>query len=264
MNKIFERFSNLFDRKKVYEEINKSPFYSKYPPTGKMRLQYLDQRGAYDPDFSFFYNRIPKVANSTIIYHLLEKSGKTDRDIHYKNQFLKSSDMKKEDLDEIDKIFKFFFVRDPYSRVLSAYKDKVCRKKYLSMGGKIENVFFYGSNAVPSFSEFVGYLSKGGLYDNAHWAPQADLILMPAEQFDFIGRFENLQEDLNYVFEKIFKSRIDGDLYVKGPPQTNSSSSSLLSQYYTDEDRRIIEKLYEEDFKIIKFANQRRANNFRL
>ena len=94
----------------------------------------LDPRGAYSPLEPFFYNRVPKAANTSITQTLFTHSAYSPRlarrdNPKYKFQrpiFLSPNQVYKLEYEA----FKFTFVRNPYSRVLSAYLDKVGRRKH--------------------------------------------------------------------------------------------------------------------------------------
>jgi len=51
-----------------------SPFYRRFPYRGAMDIFKLDHRGAYSPLEPFFYNRVPKAANTSITQTLFTHS----------------------------------------------------------------------------------------------------------------------------------------------------------------------------------------------
>jgi hypothetical protein len=80
-----------------------------------------------------------------------------------------------------DSYFKFSFVRNPWTRIVSAYQ-------YLGYEGLI------------SFKSFVdllpGFLAEGDDF----LCPQTDYLFCKGElRVDFVGRFENLQKDFDHV-----------------------------------------------------------------
>jgi hypothetical protein len=234
----------------------KSPFYKKYPYKALVSIQHADARGAYDDKLGFFYNRIPKVENSTIVNCLLTLKQIDVENIEgqYKGYFTKPSEMTEEAVNGLDGIFKFVFVRNPYTRLLSAYLDKVVRRKYFAADGKYPNTHFSKMTTPPSFQEFCNYLTEDGLYQNAHWAPQKDLLLLPLEKFDFIGKFESLENDIQYLL-----NRLGGDPYHidrAGPPSTGADG--LLGQYYSPELYELISELYQEDFNLFGYQKSLR------
>jgi len=225
-----------------------SAFYRACPYQGPHWFSEVDTRGAFSQEDRFFFNRIPKSANSTITSALVAQSAarsgrvvKNEKWYFDRPLSLKAGQMAGFD----DEVFKFTFVRNPYSRVLSAFLDKVLGKKSQSRG-------FYrwwqgqGNGAgrvTPDFLDFCHYLSDGGLNIDIHWAPQVDILLLPPERFDFIGRFEALDQGVPLVLERIF-GQAPTALGRSGP---RSDANAAMDQHYTDESRAMIATLYAGD-----------------
>jgi hypothetical protein len=140
-------------------------------------------------------------------------------------------------MEAFERSFKFTFVRDPYARVLSAYLDKV------RTGAKI--------TPIATFTEFCRYLAAGGLHANAHWAPQSSLLLLPIERFDFIGKVENIKEDLSRVFAHLDLKPSEPRL--AGPPVTNARD--LVEKEYTPDCRETVRRLYRRDFELFGYPD---------
>ena len=51
-----------------------APFYRRFPYQGAMDIFKLDPRGAYSPLEPFFYNRVPKAANTSTTQTLFNHS----------------------------------------------------------------------------------------------------------------------------------------------------------------------------------------------
>ena len=233
------------------------PFYKIYRYDGKIKITRADARGAISEHDRFFYNRIPKVANSTIVKTLAYCSA-TLRAIHPdvdgKNFFLRPASVGiRTALDIKEKYFKFTFVRNPFTRVLSAYLDKIVRaggrrhyRRYAQWAAK------KGASKTPSFADFCSYLDDGGLYEDAHWAPQFDCLLIPVSEFDFVGRFERLDTDLHTVLKRIFPVQVVS-IQSSGPSKTHASDK--LHQHYSDREVEIVGRLYADDFRTFGYKN---------
>ena len=92
--------------------------------------------------------------------------------------------------------FKFTFVRDPYSRIVSAWNDKILLGN--SGGGKFDSDLV---NRIQDFRFFVDWLiDQDPKTVNIHFRPQALLV---SEEVDFVGRMENFNEDLPNVLKEI-------------------------------------------------------------
>ena len=135
-------------------------------------------------------------------------------------------------MDSDPKPITFIIVRNPFDRLLSAYRDKLERynKYYYNKYGKdIVNNYrqkgiqkfgtkFYdadGQNGSPvrvsgrkgiepTFWEFIAAVLETGLMDE-HWKPVIDLCSVCAKklQFDFIIKFENLAAEEKYLTERL-------------------------------------------------------------
>lgn len=224
------------------------PFWRRHPPDSPVSIFELDIRGAFSPVDRFFYNRIPKAANTTLMHFLAERSTYSRPFVRReKDRWLRPSHMTTAQVEDLDagRVFRFTFVRNPYSRVLSAYRDKIAQGDRLL-------VRHFGRAAAgdrPDFTAFCRFLDAGGLYLNAHWAPQADLMLLPLDQFDLIGKVETMEADL---------ATLSRNLWGVEPGQvgrvgTVTSATERLASDYTDEARSIVRRLYSRDFEVFDY-----------
>ena len=224
-----------------------SPFYRRFPYRGAMDLFKLDPRGAYSPLEPFFYSRVPKAANTSITQTLFEQSSfrlKIARRQDPKYQFLRPLFLSPKEVNRLDKeAFKFTFVRDPYSRVLSAYLDKVGRKRHQ---GQRFLSWAERHYQPETFLGFCRYLEAGGLFLDMHWAPQVDILCLPLERFDFIGHVEHLNRDLAVVLERLFQVQTAGPAPHAG---THTHASQHVNDAYGAEERAIVNRLYAADFE---------------
>jgi len=224
-----------------------APFYRRFPYRAAMDIFKLDPRGAYSPLEPFFYSRVPKAANTSITQTLFEHTKfrpPTTRREHPKYHFLRPLFLSRQEVNRFEhEAFKFTFVRDPYSRVLSAYLDKVGRRRHQGLR------FLKWSqrhNQPETFLGFCRYLEAGGLFLDMHWAPQVDILCLPLECFDFIGRVEHLNRDLAVVLERLFNVKAAGPATHAG---THTGASERVDDAYGPEERAIVTRLYADDFE---------------
>ena len=136
--------------------------------------------------------------------------------------------------------FKFSFVRNPWDRMVSMGKCPA----------------FYGvhlSKNPPSIN-FNGYLKKfpkievdprsQSRHDNFSPEPNSVYLNILNEELDYIGKFENLQEDYNIICDAINKPRAT---LANDPP--HQSRHKHYAFYYDDETREIIAEKYAKDIE---------------
>ncbi|MCP4189144.1 MAG: sulfotransferase family protein [Planctomycetaceae bacterium] len=155
------------------------------------------------------------------------------------------SDLNQQDIDSLDAFFKFTVVRNPIARVRSAYLDKIARSparkaKYVRRKQGLSK------NEPVSFDMFLDYLECGGIIENGHWSLQKDLLFFPVEQYEVIGKVENLQADLSLVFARIYGE--DRELIKANKHKINRNELILSS----DQKKRI-QKIYQEDFELFGY-----------
>ncbi|XP_065183773.1 carbohydrate sulfotransferase 14-like [Sycon ciliatum] len=108
--------------------------------------------------------------------------------------------------------FKFVFVRHPLSRLISAFRDKFTNEPYMKER--------YGVNIIKecreaptngkvtgddvTFSEFVCYLLRHPVEEfNEHWMPAYKLCQPCSINYNYIGKYEHLEEDANAVLHAV-------------------------------------------------------------
>ncbi|PWN07791.1 sulfotransferase family 2 domain-containing protein [Rhodohalobacter mucosus] len=144
------------------------------------------------------------------------------------------------------KYFKFTFVRNPYSRLLSAYL-------FLKKGGMNRKNELWADQNLSGYNSFDAFVkewvNKENIKTYYHFLPQCHFIcdnnLSP--QVDFIGRLENIERDYNYICRTLGVS--------KSLMTMNRTSSENLSwaNYYDADTKEIVYKAYKEDFDVLKY-----------
>lgn len=153
---------------------------------------------------------------------------------------------------ELADFFKFTFVRNPWDRAYSAYR-------FLKKGGiNSRDRAWARANlaAYPDFDSFVkGWMRPKGVLDALHFRPQYLFLTLPFSQkprMDFVGYFENLEEDYRHV-----RSRVLGDDSEAGLIHANSSGAGASPSYravYSDEARRIVAEVYRKDIELFGYT----------
>lgn len=123
---------------------------------------------------------------------------------------------------EYKNFFTFSFVRNPWDRMLSNYK-------WLKLLGLID-CSFREWIANPTWG-FHAYSYKKMVCDN-----NGSIIV------DYIGKFENLQQDFNTVCDKI-------GIPQQQLPHKNKTKHKHYTEYYDDETREIVAQKYAKDIE---------------
>lgn len=144
----------------------------------------------------------------------------------------------KENINNIDKI-KFTIVRNPYSRLLSAWYGKIKNQ----LGSGITNI--EGFNYDMSFKEFL--LAVNNLPNHLcdeHFAPITTIL--KNVKIDHIIKVESLNDE----YEKLIKK------YNLPQRYTNMAITNIGEKYmdfFDDEMYKIVNKKYYDDFKIYNY-----------
>ncbi|XP_070533181.1 carbohydrate sulfotransferase 11-like isoform X3 [Ptychodera flava] len=160
---------------------------------------------------------------------------------------------------------KFMFARNPFSRFLSAYRDKFEKKQSSKLAGfgiydkRIKKIA--GSDNItspdrPTFEEFVKYRIQAKYASNEHWALMGRLCSPCSVNYNYIGTFETLNEDADFILKKIgVGGHIKFPNYV--PHKTNSSQADLLHKYYSKiskKDMKLLYNTYRYDFEMFGYS----------
>ena len=141
-----------------------------------------------------------------------------------------------------EKYFSFTFVRNPFDRVVSEYKwnPKFNRLSFLE---------FLKTDAPYGFSTENPCSKQPTWWQDRHEHAQIDFI---DNHINFIGRFENLQEDFDIICDKI------GIPHQK-LPHKNKSKHKHYTEYYDDETREIVTKKYKKDIDYFNYKFEEKA-----
>lgn len=182
---------------------------------------------------------IPKTAGSSVS-RTLGNDGSKHQELKYFQAF---------DPNSFNVYFKFAFVRNPYDRLVSAYHyvkqidndfDRAWASKYLEK--------------VTSFADFVLKLNDKSyskmVFKHLVFKPQHSFILDLNGNIgiDFIGRFERLENDFNFICKKL---EIKNDLVFH-----NQSKHEPYKTYYTSKLADIVYRLYQDDFELLSYRKE--------
>lgn len=167
----------------------------------------------------FLYCYVPKVACSNWKRVLKVLNGalgsvKVNIKMDHKSDLVFLGSLKPDEIRyRLQHYFKFMFVREPMARLLSAYRNKFgeiesYQKKYgVEIVKRYRSAYVKDSNVAGddvTFGEFVRYLlDEDSKRMNEHWMPMYNLCQPCAVSYDFIGSYEYLERDAEYVLQQI-------------------------------------------------------------
>ena len=151
----------------------------------------------------------------------------------------------------LETYFKFTFVREPFERILSAYKDKFVHLREVRVDREIRE--FHGREILKNFRpdasksaleklnditfrEFIEYLVTKGSNKttrvmNWHWDNYVNICGMCAINYDFIGHYETFNQDLADFKEVAGLSPEEASRFNVYASNKSGTASSLLSYY---------------------------------
>jgi hypothetical protein len=144
--------------------------------------------------------------------------------------------------------FVFCFVRDPYTRLLSAYLDKIVR----GFPQKVGILAAMGEDPGQlskeiTFDEFVDVVCKQDISEmDPHWRIQYYQTFQDTIKYDFIGKLENFVNDSAVVFSKITK---EYEKYFRVEQRHATSSNDLMRDYYNEKIINKVNAKYKIDFE---------------
>ncbi|HEX6859858.1 MAG TPA: sulfotransferase family protein [Caulobacteraceae bacterium] len=210
------------------------------------------------PDLSFLYIAVPKAANSTIKRALLALQGVEveDAGAMHAIRAVKDGYLRLHELDSGQArrvlrgpgTFRFTFVRNPYERMVSAYKDKVLGLNQNHPEGFAANLFAGGE--APSFAAYVrAYTAIDDWRSDIHWRSQHMNAAVDVVPYDLIGRVETFEQDFGAVLARI----APGSPATRLVRPTNISPADAADPVYTEELAERVYRRYARDFSLFGY-----------
>ena len=96
----------------------------------------------------------------------------------------------------------FHVARNPYSRLYSAYVDKIYLPGFLGLSKIINKHNKKHCNQSVSFGEFLDYILNENLQD-PHWKPISDLCGSCTVPYNVISKQESFNKDVRFILDKL-------------------------------------------------------------
>lgn len=146
----------------------------------------------------------------------------------------------------------FTFVRNPYERAVSFYKNKFVRQEETSF---LKPVLFAEKCGFESCKNFTDVLDRvietPASIGDAHFISQYDVLFGKTNdfQFDFIGKIEAFDQDY-----ALLQERIVGLPKVKKLNATHKAKESVDDYFLPDQKKRFSEK-FKKDFEFFGYES---------
>ena len=211
--------------------------------------------------YKVIYCYIPKVACTQWKRVFLALENRTNvADVHSKSNFKFLQKYSVEGVKmRLQSYYKFFFVREPFERLLSAYENKFVKRqwpwyKIFKFGRDIYEKFSQvdpnaGRNV--TFKRFVYFLNDFGFNLDEHWAQYGRLCFPCDIEYDFIGHFKDMPEEAVYILKKTgMDKKVIFPEFV-----THNTTGKLLQKYGSVPREKIVElgHRFKEDFEMFNY-----------
>ena len=205
------------------------------------------------PSHPIAYTRVPKAGCSTIISHLLgpqfsAKDG--SKLLHASNDLITFDDPNFfETLRKVPENTNLFtVVRDPFSRLLSGFREKIERQLD---GPRYRLELGIDLDASIDFSSFVDRLAdRDPLSLDVHFQPQKLITRADVLRYDQVFRLEDMSLALDWLDATLGEE--PGQPAAVAPHATNASAA--VSSVYDDATTRKVAEYYAEDFSLFGYA----------
>jgi hypothetical protein len=137
--------------------------------------------------------------------------------------------------------FKFAFVRNPWDR---AYSDYLWLQKDRNIRGGFKDYL----HARGCFKTVLNDRSEKG-YRGDHLTTQSEYVADANYPLDFIGRFENLHQDISLLNSKL---NIEKPFNMHAKNNTKNKLSHY-SKFYTNSNKQLVEEVYHNDIKTLNY-----------
>ncbi|WP_394128935.1 sulfotransferase family 2 domain-containing protein [Shewanella maritima] len=138
--------------------------------------------------------------------------------------------------DIFEQFYKFSIVRNPWDKAVSQYT-------YMKKRPDLRE--FCGMSDDSCFKSYLDLISQK---QHVQWTKQTDFLLDDDGELlvNFIGRFEDLNDDVDRVFGHL---GIEANL-----PHLNKGSREGYQRFYDSESKEIVESLYSDDIAYLNYS----------
>ncbi|WP_193164033.1 sulfotransferase family protein [Microbulbifer hainanensis] len=203
------------------------------------------------PKAQLIYWQNPKVACSSIKKSLWKfENGETPQNAHIRREspFPFLSEME----DKIQEFKLFSIVRNPYSRALSAYLDKIGHGSDRHIWWPFCRDFKLARSTTKTQFTFLDFLkalnSTSASNLDPHFRPQFYNLLPTLIPYSFIGYLEEQEAIQNFLTSSSIP-------YVHSAPHSRNASAKVFD-YYGEEEIELARKIFQYDFEFFGYSKE--------
>jgi hypothetical protein len=139
--------------------------------------------------------------------------------------------------------YKFTIVRNPYDKIVSQFF-------YINKRKDLQTFLAHNKG-----DEFKFYLDKIAKKKHVQWEPQVNFVLDENGEtiVDFIGKFENFNNEVTKVLEKTGLDKKYFGLVKRSIPHINQTVRNNYQTYYDDESKEMVEQLFKKDLEFFNY-----------
>jgi len=217
-----------------FVDVRKRYLYFEVPKAACTQMKELLRRQVGAPPLQLFVGKLMETRRDMFV-HARDLDDATQREVL-----------------ESESFFRFTIVRNPYTRLVSAWKNKVvpcepgAERLYLEIKGRLPDMH---AKELIAFDEFVNYLQAKSDLSAAdpHWRRQVDHLFFDALSFSHVGKLENMSASLARFQQHLGLAEplMGGRKNVSAPVGLATYDQDLADKVYS---------LYQEDFERLGYA----------
>jgi len=249
---------------KIKSRVNQT--YGKLP-----NLFYSDKKAA-------IYCAVPKVACTNwkrVFLYFEDKVANpleigVKAEVHTQKYNILANRKANQRIQRLNMYYSFIFVRHPFERLLSAYRNKfldpynsVFQQRYgktilrlFRSDAPIEEIKAGRNVTFSEFVKYVIYCSENHIKLDEHWEVMNKLCSPCSIKYNYIGKMTSLVEDAQQVLKEL---GVDNDVEfpANSKDKYKTNIKDLIKEYYstvTDEHRNKLYDIYKEDFELFGYT----------
>jgi hypothetical protein len=242
--------------------VSRASFYRTHPESRDwQRIRHIEECSVVSLEQRFFYCRIPKAANSTVLASLEHARGggtsftRADMSRLKEGTYARPSSLPMTWREVRGSLFTFTVVRHPFTRAVSAFNDKMLDAAGYHATTTRRRVPFAADSRPPEilFDEFLALLERPRwLMRDRHFAPQTTLLAFAPNDLDWVGRVETLPADFAAIGERLFGRPMAVVNWIPHATQAATARKMHVDMLTRSQQERLA-RIYRADFAALPY-----------